>query len=215
MDDRARKIQYATHNDLDDLRRELKSELSDFRAEFRTFGRDIAGQLNNVGKTDWTVIISAVAVVLVLAGMAAALVSFSQEAETQARLTGDEVNQRIDDLNFSRDQELRTIEQLWDRKLEGAEKLISEQRAQLDKESRESINRTLAERTDKLVEQYRDLKTRTEAEFVKIDVVLQREMRLLDEVLQREMGLHVARLEDLIEVNRKAIEKNHKKGEEL
>lgn len=52
-----------------------------------------------------------------------------------------------------------------------------------------------------------EFKNATRDRFEGLDTILQREMRLLDDVLNRQMSLHVDRLEDLIEVNTKAIEK--------
>lgn len=59
--------------------------------------------------------------------------------------------------------------------------------------------------------------TKNSKDLDDFDIMLQREMRLLDEILQRELGLHVARLEDLIQVNTKAIEelKNLQKQNQL
>jgi hypothetical protein len=51
-----------------------------------------------------------------------------------------------------------------------------------------------------LTERMQRHESTTDERFREMDEILQREMRILDEVLQREMGLHVERLDALIEV---------------
>ena len=76
---------------------------------------------------------------------------------------------------------------------------------QAESTARVAADATLVERQQEINQRQDENIAEDRAKLVEQDVVMQREMRLLDEVLQREMGLNVARLENLIEVNTKDI----------
>jgi parvulin-like peptidyl-prolyl isomerase len=148
---------YVTHDEFMVFRREVRESL-----------QSISDKLDSRSRPNLSAIAGFLSVGLVIAGMAAALINGSINAQAAMREMADE---------YQREEQ----------------RLIENKRQEI-------IRRIDGEITS--------LKT----EVLDLDVVMQREMRLLDEILQREMGLHVDRLASLIAVNAKLIERIDEDG---
>lgn len=77
---------YVTHSDLDAFKRDVRIDLASIREDFKTFSKEIRDVLGGVGKTNWTAILGLISVILVLVGMAAALIGslLTGQARSQA-----------------------------------------------------------------------------------------------------------------------------------
>jgi hypothetical protein len=174
---------FVTHDEFSSFRAEVREEFASSRKDFKDFAADVQRAMQQSGRTNWSVVIGGVSIFLVMAGMAAALVSNTITAEQRARIVGDQNS--VETASLMRQ--------------------LVEQTAAMD---RVRLNQDLGdahERTKSLAES-------VDVRFAEMDSVLQREMRLLDEVLQREMGLHVDRLDALIKVNTDKIHKMQDNG---
>lgn len=154
----------ATLADLQSLRREIHEELSGLRADIATFQKEITYQFSRRSETNWSTVLTAISVILIISGMAATLVWSLIQSEANARLAA--------------------VQTIVDKQIEVTGR----------------IDQNIAENRETI----RDM-----------DTVMQREMRLLDEVLQREMGLHVKRIDELIDENRLDIQRNEDAIEKL
>jgi hypothetical protein len=190
--------QYATHDDLNALRGEIKNEFKDLRHEFSSAIGALGDRLGRLGGTNWQVVIAGLTVVLVLAGMASSLVAYALASESRARQRGDEVNAQVSSI---RSEMADTASE----RISKAFEQIESMRAEFAQQGRDAMASLVGDKLENIDEDVSKLEAETSLEFKNMDEVLQREMRLLDEMLQREMGLHVARLEALIEVNRKGL----------
>jgi hypothetical protein len=103
---------YATLGDLQTVRREIHEDFSNFRHELINQLRELDAKLSNRTQTNWSVVIAAVSVGLLVAGMAAALVNTIISSEADAR------EMMVADLNNYDQRSQARIDQLLDRELE-------------------------------------------------------------------------------------------------
>lgn len=177
---------FVTHAEFSEFRGEMNEAFRDLRGELKSWSRDLSSQLSGVGRTNWGTVISACGVVVVVAGMAAALVNSMMHNEQQTRI---EITKRID-------QQLQHEREM--------SRYSDELRLDLQKEVVSRLETTIAQEDVK--SELRDKNQQNQIDDIRnkmdqFDDMIQREMRLLDTVLQREMNLNVERLDALIKTN--------------
>ena len=88
---RTEKNNYATHEDLNELRSELKSEFTGLKRELNESIRLLGNQLGDMGRTDWGTLISGGAILLVIVGLGASLIGYMITTEQIAREKADQI----------------------------------------------------------------------------------------------------------------------------
>lgn len=114
MSTRTKEVAIATLDDLQSLRREIHNDLASFRDSFGEFQREVQQALVRKNETNWTTILTAVSVALILAGMAAALINSIISAESTQR------QMAVDNLDLQDTRHQARIDKLLDRELENA-----------------------------------------------------------------------------------------------
>lgn len=153
----------------------------------------------DAGKLNWAPVAIMATVIISVATISGGLIAYAIASESEARVTGDaHLDRLLGAVLQERTQTDTAQRESVDQASQFRQEVVQSNVAMVEQRVDE-----LSDRLDRIAERSATETTRLDTElehrFTDIDAVLQREMRLLDEILQREMGLHVKRLDELID----------------
>lgn len=101
---------YVTHKDLELFRQEVRDDIRELSNQFAAFGDKVMGELAHRGRINW----SAVSVLLVIAGMAAALIVSLTDGIVNRQ---EEINLRLDRAVMQNSQAVITMDTIMQREM--------------------------------------------------------------------------------------------------